>query len=209
VQQEFQINRSLSELIEICQNPGSVYWESGWRDFLNRYKFGIYNSITKRCLGWNVPRLRNQLSDVVNDIASDVFIILCKSLGKFHEVENEQKFIVWLNTICNRAASHYLRKQFIELMSEVDPSEMHDIIGSINVDYWWEIYDHTVMILRESNGKKRNLERDINIFHLYTWSDFSENMILFIPCFRDMGHRVVDNVVNRMRNQLKNCADAN
>ena len=138
-----------------------------------------------------------------------MFIILCKSLGKFHEVENEQKFIVWLNTICNRAASHYLRKQFIELMSEVDPSEMHDIIGSINVDYRWEIYDHTVMILRESNGKKRNLERDINIFHLYTWSDFSENMILFIPCFRDMGHRVVDNVVNRMRNQLKNCADAN
>ena len=54
-----------------------------------------------------------------------------------------------------------------------------------------------------------NIERDINIFHLYTWADFSEEMILFNPCFQDIGHRVVDNVVNRMRSQLKNCADLN
>jgi len=201
---ESQISLSLSELIEVCQNPGSSNWESGWRDFLKCYKDGIYNSITKRCLSWNVPRLQNQLSDVVNDIASEVFIILCKSLGQYHEVENEQKFKVWLNTICNRAASHYLRRQFIEYMSEVDPSEMHDIIGDLNLDSRWEIYDHTVSILRKSNGKKRNLERDINIFHLYVWADFSEQMILFNPCFSNVGHRVVDNVVNRMRHQLKN-----
>lgn len=94
-------------------------------------------------------------------------------------------------------------------MSEVDPSEMFDIIGGIDIDCQWEMYDHTVRQLRQSNGKKRNLERDINIFHLYTMADFSEDMILSIPCFKDMGHRVVDNVVNRIRKILKNIADGN
>ena len=142
---------------------------------------------------------------MVNDIASEVFIILCKSLGQYQEVENEQKFIVWLNTICNRAASHYLKRQFIDSMSDIDPSEMHDLIGGLDIDGCWELYDYTITALREANGrKKRNLERDINIFQLYVWADFSENMILFNPCFEEIGHRVVDNVVNRMRMQLKN-----
>jgi len=198
------IHTSLDELISQCQNPGTAQWEKGWREFLDRYKSGIYNSITKRCLSWNVPRLRSQLSDAVNDIFSEVLAILVKSLGDFKEVENEQKFIAWLNTICNRAASYYLRRQFIVYMSEVDPSEMHNILGDLNIDSRWEIYDHTVAALRELNsGKKRNLERDINLFHLYVWADFSDDMIQSIPCFNEIGHRVVDNVVNRMRNQLK------
>ncbi|MBN1406317.1 MAG: hypothetical protein JW956_00930 [Calditrichaceae bacterium] len=88
-------------------------------------------------------------------------------------------------------------------MSEIDPSEMFDMIGDLDIDCRWEIYDYTVIKLRESNGKKRNLERDINIFQLYTWADFSESMISFIPCYKDMGHRVVDNVVNRIRARLK------
>ncbi|MEJ2052541.1 MAG: hypothetical protein P8X42_01360 [Calditrichaceae bacterium] len=188
----------------MCTSQESARRESGWREFLDRYKAGIYNSITKRCLNWNVPRLRSQLSDVVNDIASEVFTILFKSLEQYQELENEQKFIAWLNTICNRAASHYLRRQFLEYMSDVDPSEMHSLLGDLSVDNRWEIYDNTVSRLRELNGgKKRNLERDINIFHLYVWSDFSDEMIQFNPCYKDIGHRVVDNVVNRMRNQLK------
>ena len=89
-------------------------------------------------------------------------------------------------------------------MSEVDPAEIQDLLGGLPLDNRWEIYDNMVSRLRESGSKKRNLERDINIFFIYVWADFSEDMILFNPCFSDIGHRVVDNVVNRMRKQLKN-----
>ena len=82
---------SLSELLINCCDEHSPDRESSWREFLRRYKHFIYQVITYRCLGWQVSRLRRQLSDVVNDVVSEVFIILTKSLAHYREVEDEKK----------------------------------------------------------------------------------------------------------------------
>jgi len=97
---------SLEELITYCSDAHSPQREAAWRQFLKRYKVFIYQVVTRRCLTWRVPRLRRQLSDVVNDIVCEVFAILCNSLSDFREVSDEKKFKLWLATISNRAVSY-------------------------------------------------------------------------------------------------------
>ena len=195
---------TLSELLYHCSRPESSSYEYAWREFLTRYKVIIYNFITRRCLSWNTTRLRKQLPDVVNDIASDVFIILNKSINTFKEIEAEEKFIAWLAVICNRAVSHYLKKQFISIINDNSADEYQQFIGSLQMDSRWELYDTVVWKIRDSKAKPgKNLERDINIFLLYLWGDFSIEMITSDPCYRDIGPRVIDNVVNRLRILLK------
>ena len=100
----------MSELLINCCDEGSPQRELAWREFLKRYKNFIYRVITYRCFGWRVSRLSRQLSDVVNDVVSEVFTILTQSLDQYREVDNEKKFRAWLATICNRAASRYLKR---------------------------------------------------------------------------------------------------
>lgn len=195
---------SLAQLITHCSDTNSPQRESAWRQFLKHYKVFIYQAVTRRCLTWRVPRLRRQLSDVVNDIVSEVFIILCKALSDFREVEDEKKFKLWLATISNRAVGRYLQREFFCEMAEPDLEEFRNYIQCLGHDSRWELYENVIeKLLTASGNKKKNLERDINIFLLYTWADLSQPMILSHPCYVDMGHRVIDNVVNRMRDMLK------
>ncbi|MCB0306534.1 MAG: hypothetical protein KDI38_22420, partial [Calditrichaeota bacterium] len=67
-----------------------------------------------------------------------------------------------------------------------------------------ELYEHIVEVVRrEKGGRRGNAERDLHIFLLYTLADFDQEMITALPVFcgegREIGHRVVDNVVNRIR----------
>lgn len=194
----------LKELLRICTDEHSSHWEAGWREFMTRYKDIIYQQITRRCVSWRVSRLRRQFSDTINDIALQVFEILLKSLSTFREVDNERMFILWLATVCNRATSRYLQREFSDVLTEPDMEEFQNYIRDIGFDERWELYEMIVQQLRGFPGKKkRNLERDINIFLLYTWSDLSQDMILMHPCYKEIGHRVVDNVVNRLREVLR------
>jgi len=132
------------------------------------------------------------------------FSILNKSISTFKEKEAEEKFIAWLAVICNRAVSHYLKKQFISIINDNSADEYQQFIGSLQMDSRWELYDTVVWKIRDSKAKPgKNLERDINIFLLYLWGDFSIEMITSNPCYRDIGPRVIDNVVNRLRILLK------
>ena len=145
-----------------------------------------------------------QLSDVVNDIVSETFITLHKAITSYRETEDEKKFLFWLTTICNRTASHFLRKQFISTVIENEIQEIQEYYKVLQTDVRWELFENIVLDLREFSGKqKRNLERDITLFNLYTISDFSTHMIERTPCFHSIGHRVVDNVINRTRDVLK------
>ena len=194
----------LAELIQHCTNQGSQQYQQAWHEFIARYKTAVYSAITKRCLSWNAPRLRRQLSDVVNDISAEVFVILYKSLATFKETENERKFIIWLTTISNRAVSHYMQRYFLQTLSDFDITEFQDLMGGVNFDSRWELYEFTVKKMRaQKSVKKKNLERDINIFLMYIWSDFSDKMVLTNPCYQQLGHRVIDNVVGRMRSYLE------
>ncbi len=198
-------NTSLREIINYISERNSGNYELGWLEFTKRYKNSIYQVVTRRVLSWNVPRLRRQLSDVVNDIVSEIFIILIKSIPTYREVDNEKQFLYWLTTVCNRATSHYLKKQFISTVTDFEIEDVREYFKVLQFDTRWELYESIVNQIRNMSGKnKRNLERDIGIFTLYTVSDFSQEMILHNPCFKDMGHRVIDNVVNRFRESLKN-----
>ena len=164
----------------------------------------IYQSVTRRCLDWKVSRLKRQLSDTVNDIVSEVFVILYHSLADYRETQDEKKFLFWLHTICNRAASRYLTQHFIFEMADADWSDMNHEILSIPSDARWELYESIISTLRSRSGpQKRCRERDIHIFQLYVWMDCSTESILQHPCLSDLGHRVVDNVVNRLRDSLR------
>jgi len=197
-------NSTLREILKHISEANSVYYEQSWRKFTKQYKDFIYQVVTRRVLSWNVPRLRNQLSDVVNDIVAEIFIILLKSISSYREIDDEKKFLYWLTTVCNRAASHFLKKQFISTMIDNEIEDLQKYYKVLQNDVRWELYESIVRDLRESSGKsKRNLERDISLFNLYTISDFSHQMIEFTPCFDNIGHRVVDNVVNRTRDILK------
>jgi len=197
-------NSTLKEILEHISDNNSDYYEQSWRKFTKQYKDFIYQVVTRRVLSWNVPRLRNQLSDVVNDIVAEIFIILLKSISSYREIDDEKKFLYWLTTVCNRAASHFLKKQFISTMIDNEIEDLQKYYKVLQNDVRWELYESIVRDLRESSGKsKRNLERDISLFNLYTISDFSHQMIEFTPCFDNIGHRVVDNVVNRTRDILK------
>lgn len=195
---------SLSALLHICCDENSPHRESAWREFLKRYKHFIYQVITHRCLGWQVSRLRRQLSDVVNDIVSEVFIILTKSLTQFRELEDEKKFRAWLATVCNRATGRYLKREFVSDLVEPDIEELQNYIEGLEFDSRWELYESVIEQLRSGDSaKKRNLERDINLFQFYIWSDLSQTTIQTHPCYAEIGHRVIDNVVNRLREGLR------
>lgn len=192
------------ELLKHCTDPKSPQRENAWLEFLKRYKIPIYNFIKRRCYSWNVSRLDRQFSDVVDDIVSEVFLILYNSLGTYREVDNEKKFVIWLSTICNRASSHHLQKNFIQVMTDFNIDEFTELVGGLSFDNRWELYESTISRMRRLHGsKKQNLERDMNIFLMYIWSDFSDKMVLAHPCYNQIGGRVIDNVINRMRKLLR------
>jgi len=198
----------LHQLLRVCCDSKSPQREAAWRAFLTRYKLFIYQVVTHRCLSWQVARLRRQLSDVVNDIVSEVFIILTKSLAQFRETDNEKKFRAWLATVCNRASGRFIKQTFFSEIVESDLEEFHNYLQGLEFDSCWELYESIIEQLRFSDStKKRNLERDINIFQFYTWSDLSQPVIQTHPCYAGIGHRVIDNVVNRLRIQLKKITD--
>jgi DNA-directed RNA polymerase specialized sigma24 family protein len=190
--------------LAVCLDREHVLYQQAWREFIRRYKTFIYQIINYRCLNWRACRLRRQLSDVVNDIVSEVFIILTRSLDQYRERENEERFRFWLATICNRAAGRYLKSEFFTEMAEPDLEEFRNYLHEMPFDTRWELYESVVVQLRAADStKKRNLERDINIFQFYIWSDLSQAIIQVHPCYRALGQRVIDNVINRLRRQLK------
>ncbi|MFQ5708742.1 MAG: hypothetical protein ACE5HO_14900 [bacterium] len=204
-----QSNKGLAfrQLLEFCSNPDCPQWQFAWSEFIRRYKKYMYNVILNRCLMYKNGRMRRQLSEVVNDIFSNATAQLyknnCRALQEFRARDNEKMFLAWLAIICNRKTSTHVNKFFIKPLFENDIDELHQCIQSIDPAMRWQLYDYYVSALRKCKGSKRTTERDINIFKLYVWADFSNEMILSIPCLSSIGGRVVDNVVNRMRKCLR------
>lgn len=205
---KFDNTFTFQELLNYCGDQSSPFWQSAWREFIKRYKSYIYNKVHSSCSTWNLPRLQRQISETVNDVVNEVFLQLiknrCQALQDFRARDNELMFLSWLATICNRISGRYIKNFFSMAIidGKLENSEIN--INNIEFNKRWELYEHFIEIMRASGiKKKRHLERDINIFQMYIWADFSASMISVHPCFKNVGHRVVDNVVNRMRNYLK------
>lgn len=198
---------NFQQFLDNCSNPGSANYEHAWRQFIERYKLFIYNQAAKHCRKWNVPRLNTQYSETVNDIFSEVILTLCendcRALKNFRARDNEKMFLSWLATICSRATGRFIQRHFSMVLADAEIDNFIDYIIDLDFDTRWELFETIVEILRDtSSSKRRHLERDINIFLLYVWADFSAPMIKTHPCLQEIGPRVVDVVVNRFRQQL-------
>jgi hypothetical protein len=201
-------DRPLRELLDLCSDTRPVLWEAGWSEFLRRYKRFIYQVVAKTCASWNAARLRKQLSETIDDIVSEVLILLCQNRGRvlkgFRAQDDERLFLAWLATVCRRKSSRHILRYFSSKMVDAEAGDLPNVVSSLGVERRWELYEHLVRLWRSSAAKnKLFLERDIFIFQLYTWADFSTDMILRLPCLDRIGHRVVDNTVNRMRSGLR------
>ncbi len=199
---------TLSELLDACGNPHSLQHSRAWQIFMKRYRKIIYYHVLERCKAWNVARLNIQFQETVDDIVGDVFRVLCehdfRALQSFRERSNEYRFQRYLITICQNAASHYIKKNLTKY-ADLDTREINQAFTNMEYDTRCQLYEFVVQKLRASRHKlPKNFERDINIYMLYVWGDFDNDMIAAQPCYRNrITPKVVYNVVHRMRNLLR------
>jgi hypothetical protein len=200
--------QSLRNLLESCCDSRDARRESGWAEFLRRYKRYIYQVAAGTCASWSASRLRKQLSETIDDIVSDVLLLLCQNQGRvlseFRSRDDERLFLAWLATICRRKSSRHILRFFSSKMVEMEAGELPGLFSPLDCDRRAELYEHFVEHFRSSAARNKiHLERDIFIFHMRVWADFSADMIQRMPCLDGIGHRVVDNTVNRMRKVLR------
>ncbi len=201
----------LNQLLDHCGCPNSPNWEWAWREFLNRYLGFISDKVRSRCSRWDLPRLRRQFAETVNDIIGEVLKNLCKNncraLRNFRYRDNEHALLSWLRTICNNTTDTVIIKQFNKSCIDADIEDVQCNFGEVEIDISWELYENVVKVLRTSGkNNKKQRERDIDIFTLYIWEDYSGQMIQNHPRFKNLGARVVDNVIYRLRNELRNAS---
>ena len=198
---------NLQQLLDCCSDRSSPWHELGWNEFIKRYKMFIYKRVIQRCSAWNIPRLGRSLADTVDDIVGMVFFELCKNefqaLQNFRARDDERMFRAWLATICKRMCNRYVRRPLLRAMVDDDIENLEDFYEKLESEMRWELHEFLVTELR-AIGKT---ERDITIFQLYVLAGFSSPMIKTHPCLRALGDRVVDNVVNRIREDLRRRKD--
>ncbi len=205
---QFVTPLTLQQLLLYCSNPDSPHWESAWREFLQRYKKPIYRYIDSYCSAWRLPRLKLQFSEVVNDILNDVIYYLCrdefKILKSYRECGNEKQFLAWLASICISRGTRYLHSFFSESLSEEKVEDLRSSIAELESDLQQELYETMVAKLRSSAGKKKlYLERDIHIFMLYLWSEFSPAQISQLPTIPSVSVGAIYRIIERLRDSAK------
>lgn len=164
--------------------------------------------MAQRCTSWGSLRIRRQFSDFVNEMVDAVFANLykndCRALRNFSARDNERMFYAWLATICDRTANRHIRAMIRDRLIEDEPAEIRDRLSGGDANGRWELYEMVVAELREfAKRPTDHLERNIHLFQLCVWADFSEPMIQAHPFIRNLGPRIVDNVVSRMREFLR------
>ncbi|KAA3614176.1 MAG: sigma-70 family RNA polymerase sigma factor [Calditrichaeota bacterium] len=199
----FGSETSFQSLITLCQDPSLKGYQGAWREFLRRYKQRIYQIVFYRCDSWQSPRVKTQLKDIVNDIVSLVFKDLPKSIKNYREVSKEKIFLLWLTTICNRAVSFYFKDRYIDIISNYQIDDYPEIVGDLPLDNRWELFELITDVLTRDSSHKRNVQRDLVIFLLYTIGNFKEEEIKKHHCFKEIGPRVVEVTVSRKRKILK------
>ncbi len=197
---------SLHELLEICTDESSANHQSAWAEFIHRYKPYIYKVVQNRYLAWGQKSTDITFADIIDDIVNDVFLILFQDGGRalqlFNARNSDKAFRGYLATIANRLTKRKLTKYLI-------PGAVHDVADTseqqpgIEKEARWQFFDYIVNRIRKKSGKnQKHTERDILIFNLYLLEEFTREMIEAQPLFRNIGHRVVDNVLMRNKRKL-------
>ncbi|HPG40845.1 MAG TPA: hypothetical protein PLP19_18535 [bacterium] len=200
----------LSHLLDYCTNPSSPHWNYGWNVFIRRYKSTITGIIINRCHSWRLETLKKQFPEIVNDILSRIFILLIQNdyalLKRFQARDNHYQFVAYLVTICDRITRSYILEFFRDSFPDRQKQLARLYLQEIEGDQGWELYEQLVGALRGAAGiRKKNNERDIHLFMMYIWGDFSTKSVQQHKFYSGMGERVLDLVISRMRQVLKNC----
>lgn len=195
---------SLNDILEACTNPSSPSYNLAWSKFVARYKNYIYKVIYNRCKLWHFEHIPHDLSEFVNDIANDVFLLLARNNGRalkqYKARHSETAFRGYLATISDRVTRRTLQRRRV-FVSYDDALQTNE--PGTSQETKWQAFDYLVAILRQKAGKQeRHRERNILLYNLYTLEDYTNEMLQKAPIFRGIGHRVVDNVVSRAREKL-------
>ncbi len=198
---------SLEELLEHCSDQTSGKREYAWRQLLSIYKQYMYKAISSRCLGFRLESVRRNMQTICDEVIDEVVYTLCRNdckvLKSFRHRDKEKVFRTWLARVCNTCAWIHVQRNYITPIYYRPLDEIRPALLSINPDELSELYEEHVTVLRTCREHAGNIERDINIFKLYVWEDFTMDMLRTIPCYRDLGGRVVDDVVHRLRTCLR------
>jgi hypothetical protein len=203
---------NLSDLLDACSNPQSPLHKQGWQQFIERYLPHIERKIAVFCKRWHLARLDMQFSESVNDVRAKVFEILCqnefKALRDFKYRHNEYRFLSYLSAICHNATSHYV-KSYLNRIATLEPEEAHSFADELAADTRQELFEYIVQALIDSRKKHpKNFERDLNLYLLYVWGDFSKDAIADMPIYRGIiTPKMVDLAVHRLRSVLRNISE--
>jgi len=201
---------TLREILRYCTDRDSPYWGYAWNEFNKRYEKIIYANIKCRCLAWKSVRLKRQLDETVQDIFAKIISELCmhefKALREFRGHENdedhERMFLGWLVTVCHHQSNRELKGPWWKVMQDADPQDSAGILRELAPDASWSLYNDVVSLLRDSAENKLR-ERDIHIFLLGTFAAFSEAMVRIPAYMKDLGERVIQVVMFRMRTKIR------
>ncbi|HED09345.1 MAG TPA: hypothetical protein ENJ10_01525 [Caldithrix abyssi] len=191
---------TLNELITQCASEQISEKNRAWQIFWQRYHSRIYGFARYACQKSIRPQHRS-FNDVVDDVVGDVLFILNNELDGFRSRDDEGRFLAWLSMIVNRAALRYMQKNYSRLYFN-DRSEETECAGELF--NCWELYDYIVAFFRKIRKKNSvQSERDISIFMLYTFADFSPEAIKNQPCMKNVSLRAIQLVVSRMKKKLE------
>lgn len=195
-------NFPLEIIIENCVNPSNSNWERSWVEFLDRYKQLLYYFIKRCCESWNSQRLNIQFKDVINDIFSEVVITIYKNLNSYNNRDSETKFISWLQIICSRSTTAFIKRKLKNVLNEEELTEFESFKNNQTNTKLWELYENIISLLKSQLSANKNMERDINIFMLKVWSGFSTKQILEHPHYLKLNESHINVIVNRVRQNL-------
>ncbi len=202
---------TLRQLLEACSDRNAPEWQAGWREFLARYKNFLYKAILDRGAHFHHSRLRRQMLAEAHEVFMDVLTKLTEDnariLRRFRNKDSEPAFLAFLAILCRRATSARLKKMVTQPLVDEDLEDFKTRLAAGDAVFRCQLYEDVDRLLRAHLGGRGEAERDIHLFKLYVWAGFSEEMIRSTPCFRDLGDRVVDNVVLRLRRCLRENRD--
>lgn len=190
----------LKNIIRICQDRKSRNYERAWLEFILRFNLHVYKNVNYACLKWKInPKISSQIKDIVNDIVCVIYKNLHKDIIHFKKTDSENSFKAWLTTICHRTVSKEMEKFIQNIWQDIEID-----FSDTPKETQWELFDFIKRSLSTNSEKKVNAHRDLLIFMLYTWANFSATDLKQFGCLSDIGDRVVDMVVMRSRQKLNN-----
>jgi hypothetical protein len=197
---------SLKQILDACTCDDSGQLELGWRELLSRYKLFIYKVIVHRVAHQAHSVIHRLDKETVNDIISEVITKLCednyKLLRRFKSFDCERSFRGYLAIITTRTTEKYLSYNLADSIDDVEEKN-RPVADEPEHQVRLQFLEPVVNILRTRAAKKeKNVEYKILMFNLYILGDFSAKMLLCQPLFKGMGHRVLDNVINRTRGKF-------